>query len=169
MRWLCQPLRAGPGMLQSESVRESEIRSVVSNSLQPHGLYSPWNSLGQNTGVGSLSHLHGIFPSQALNPGFLHCRWILYQLSHKGRKPKNTGVGSLFHLQCIFLTQESNWGLLHCRRILYQLSYQACHRYFEMVESLLWLLFTVVIIIIIILYPLLCESHKWKKKNAKGY
>ena len=35
--------------------------SVVSNSLWPHGLYSPWNSLGQNTGVGSLSPLQGIF------------------------------------------------------------------------------------------------------------
>ena len=32
-----------------------ESRSVMSDSLQPHGLYSPWNSLGQNTGVGSLS------------------------------------------------------------------------------------------------------------------
>ena len=52
--------------------------------LGPHGLYSPWNSLGQNTGVGSLSLLQGIFPTQRLNPGLPHCRWILYQLSHKG-------------------------------------------------------------------------------------
>ena len=43
---------------------KSESRSVVSISLQPHGLYSPWNSLGQNTGVGSLSLLQGIFPTQ---------------------------------------------------------------------------------------------------------
>ena len=48
---------------------ESESRPVMSNSLQPHGLYSPWNSPGQNTGVGSLSLLQGIFPSQGLNPG----------------------------------------------------------------------------------------------------
>ena len=47
-------------------------------------LYSPWNSLGQNTGVGSQSLLQGIFPAQVLNQGLLHCRWILYQLSHKG-------------------------------------------------------------------------------------
>ena len=47
-------------------------------------LYSPWNSPGQNTGVGSLSLLQEIFPSQGSNPGLLHCRWILYQLSHKG-------------------------------------------------------------------------------------
>ena len=38
---------------------ESKGRSVVSNSLWPHGLYSPWNSPGQNTGVGSLSLLQG--------------------------------------------------------------------------------------------------------------
>ena len=62
---------------------ESESRSVVSNSLQPHGLYSPWNSPGQNTGVGSLSILQGIFPTQGSNPGLPHCRGILYQLSHK--------------------------------------------------------------------------------------
>ena len=48
------------------------------------GLYSPWNSPGQNTGVGSLSLLQGIFPTQGSNPGLLHCRRILYQLSRKG-------------------------------------------------------------------------------------
>ena len=53
-------------------------------TLHLHGLYSPWNSLGQNTEVGSLSLLQGIFPTQGLNPGLLHCRQILYQLSHKG-------------------------------------------------------------------------------------
>ena len=62
---------------------ESESCSVVSDSLWPHGLYSPWNSPGQNTGVGSLSLLQGIFPTQGSNPGLLHCRWILYQLSHE--------------------------------------------------------------------------------------
>ena len=64
---------------------ESESCSVVSNSLWPHGLYSPWNSPDQNTGVGSLSLLQGIFPTQGSNPGLLHCRQNLYQLSHKGR------------------------------------------------------------------------------------
>ena len=51
---------------------ESESRSVVFDSLRPHGL------------VRSLSLLQGIFPTQGLNPGLPHCRWILYQLSHKG-------------------------------------------------------------------------------------
>ena len=44
---------------------------------------SPWNSPGQNTGVGSYSLLQEIFPTQGSNPGLPHCRWILYQLSHK--------------------------------------------------------------------------------------
>ena len=43
-----------------------------------------WNSLGQNTAVGSLSLLQRIFPIQGSNPGAPRCRWILYQLSHKG-------------------------------------------------------------------------------------
>ena len=59
----------------------------MSDSLRPHGLYSPWNSPGQNTGVGSLSLFQGIFPIQGSNPGLPHCRWILYQLSHQGIKP----------------------------------------------------------------------------------
>ena len=50
--------------------------------VKVHGLYSPWNSPGQNTGVGSLSLLQRIFPTQGLNPGLPHCRLILYQLSH---------------------------------------------------------------------------------------
>ena len=47
-------------------------------------IYSPWNSAGQNTGVGSLSLLQGIFPTQGSNPGLLQCRRILYSLSHQG-------------------------------------------------------------------------------------
>ena len=54
----------------------SESCSVVSNSLWPLGLYSPWNSPGQNTGVGSLSLLQGLFPTQGSNPGLPHCRRI---------------------------------------------------------------------------------------------
>ena len=62
----------------------SESRPVISNSLQPHGLYSPRNSPGQNTGVGSCSLLQQIFLTQESNQGFLHCRQILYQLSYQG-------------------------------------------------------------------------------------
>ena len=63
---------------------ESESGSVVSNSLWPCGLYSPWNSPGQNTGVDNCSLFQGIFSTQGLNPGLPHCRWILYLLSYSG-------------------------------------------------------------------------------------
>ena len=63
---------------------ESESPSVMSDSLWSHGLYSPWNSPGHNTGMSSHSLPQGIFPTQGSNPGLLHCRRILYQLSHKG-------------------------------------------------------------------------------------
>ena len=61
-----------------------ESHSVVSDSLWPHGLYSTWNSPGRNGGVGSLSLLQGIFPTQGSKPGLPHCGWIFYQLNHKG-------------------------------------------------------------------------------------
>ena len=136
-------------LLDSLSEQVSESHSVVSDSLRPHGLYSPWNSPGQNTGMGSLSLLQGISPTQGSNPGLPHFRQVLYQLSHQGSagrgkvgvkprsptlqagslpaeppgKPRNTRVCSLSLLRRIFPTQESNPGLLHCRRILYQLSH----------------------------------------------
>ena len=69
-------------MALKEKVRVSH--SAVSDSLQPHRLYSPRNSPGQNAGVGRLSFLQGVFPTQGPNPGLLHSRWIPYQLSHKG-------------------------------------------------------------------------------------
>ena len=109
----------------------------MSNSLRPHGLYNLWNSPGQNSAVGSLSLLQGIFPTQGSNLGLLDCNRILYQIEPRSPtlqvdflpdepqgKPKNTGVGSLSLLQGIFPTQELNRDLLHCRQILYQLSYQ---------------------------------------------
>ena len=76
-------------MLESES----ENRSFVSDSFRPHG-NSPWNSLGENAGVGSLPLLQGHFPTQGLNPGLPHCGRILYQLSH----------------QVCFISDAGNWG-----------------------------------------------------------
>ena len=113
--------------MQSKSVS----CSVVSDSLQPHGLNSPRNSPGQNTGVSSYFLLKGIFPPQGSNPGLLHCRQSLP--AEPPGKPKNTGVGRLSLLQQIFLTQESTWGLLHCRQIFYHLSYQGSPRTLEWV------------------------------------
>ena len=66
---------------------ESESHSVMSNSLRPHGLYSPWNSPGQNTGVSSISLLQGIFWTQGSNSVLLHCRWILKDVSSLLGKP----------------------------------------------------------------------------------
>ena len=64
-------------------------RSVVSDSFWPHvpwptRLPCPWNSPSKNPGMGCHSLLQGIFPTQGLNPGPLHCRKTLYHLSHSG-------------------------------------------------------------------------------------
>ena len=101
----------------------SESRSVMSDSLQPHGLYGPWNSPGQNTGVGSLSLPPGDLPNPGIEPRSPASKADSLPAEPQG-KPKNVGVGSLSLLQEIFPTQESNWGLLHYSQILYQLSYQ---------------------------------------------
>ena len=72
---------------------------------------TPWNSPGQNTGVGSLSLLQGIFPIQESNPELLHYRWILYQLSHKG-SPR-----ILEWVACPFSSRASwprNWTGVSC-------------------------------------------------------
>ena len=96
----------------------------MSNSLQPHRLYIPWNSPGQKTGMGSRSEPSpGDLPHPGIEPRSptLQVDSLLFEPQGK---PKNTGMGSLSVLQWIFPTQELNWGLLHCRRILYQLSYE---------------------------------------------
>ena len=91
-KWIVRrqcPAKAGLSLSVREEIHSEnsanqircESRSVMSNPLQPHGLHSPWNSPGQNTGVGSLSLLQGIFPTQGSNPGLPHCRQIL-QLSY---------------------------------------------------------------------------------------
>ena len=72
------------GQKLETSYTASESHSAVSDSLRPYGLYSPWNSRGQNTGVGSLSLLQGIFPTHRSYPGLPYSRQILYQLSYKG-------------------------------------------------------------------------------------
>ena len=103
--------------------------------MRPHGLYSPRNSPGQNTGVGSLSFSRGSSPPRGPSPprGQIQVPWIKPRSptlqadsvpAEPQGKPKNTGVGSLFPLQGIFQTQELKQGLLHCRQILDQLSHQ---------------------------------------------
>ena len=103
------------------------------NSLWAHGLYSPWNSPGQNIGVGSLFLLQGIFPAQRFNPGLQQFTRILYQLSHKGSprilewvaypfssgssRPRNRTVVS-----CIAGKFFTNWAIREALKGLFYLS-----------------------------------------------
>ena len=77
-------LPAYPESFNLVSFKFVKVTQLCLTLCDPYRLYSPWKSPGQNTGVGSLSLLQGIFPNQGSNPGLPHCRWILYQLSHKG-------------------------------------------------------------------------------------
>ena len=60
-------------------VNTSKVKVAQSylTHFNPWTIYSPWNSPGQNTGVGSCSLLQGIFPTQELNPGLTHCWWVI--------------------------------------------------------------------------------------------
>ena len=72
----------------------SEVKVIqLCPTLWPHGLHSPWNSVGQNTGVGCLSLLQGIFPTQGSNLCLPHCRQILYRLSHQ----ESPHTGNVIH------------------------------------------------------------------------
>ena len=73
--------------------------------------YSLWNSLGQNTGVGSLSLLQAIFPTQGSNPGLPHCEWIFYQLSYKGSPRILEWVAYPFFRGS---SQPRNWTRVSC-------------------------------------------------------
>ena len=96
--------RFGRPLWENES--ESTSHSVVSDSLQPHELCSPWNSPGQNTGVGSLSLLQGDLPNSGIKPRSPALQEDPLPAEQQV-KPKNTGMGSLSLLQQIFPTQES--------------------------------------------------------------
>ena len=79
---LSSPFPPAPDLCYLGSLKsENESHSFMSDSLPPHGLYSPWNSPGQNTGVGILQ---GIFPTQGWKPGLSHYRRILNQPSYGG-------------------------------------------------------------------------------------
>ena len=80
------------------------------------------DSPGKNTGVDCHALLQGIFPTQGTNTGLLHCRWILYLLSHQGSPRIPEWVAYPFS-RGTSRPRNQNWGLLHCRWILYQLSY----------------------------------------------
>ena len=93
-------------MLKEYIYKTKVLFSWVSKwkSLSRDWLFAnPWNSPGQNTGVGSLSFPQGIFPIKGLKPGLPLCRWIPYQLSHK--------ILILCSVICILLT---HWKRLWC-------------------------------------------------------
>ena len=113
-------IKTWPDMVNKEGDRFKiviycEIHSVVFHSSRPRGLPSPWNSPGQNTAVGSLSLLQGIFPNPEIEPRSPALQ-ADFLLAEPQGKPKTTGGGNISLLQRIYPTQELNWGVLHCRR-----------------------------------------------------
>ena len=106
---------------------ESESPLVVSNSLWPHGLHQSMEFSRPDTGVSSLSLLQGIFPTQGSNPGLLHCRWILYQLSHQGSPRKLEWIAYPFSRGT---SQPRNWTRVSCiaGRFLTSWAIQEAHK-----------------------------------------
>ena len=102
------------------------------HSLWPHGLYSLWNSPGQNTGVGSLSLLQGIFPTHGLKPGLPHCWRIFYQLSYE-ESPLNIEMPQKFALNSLHFREFSLGDCIHSCGFSFHLS-PPCKS-----PSLLWL------------------------------
>ena len=119
--------------------KKSESLSVVSDSLQHHGLYSPWSSQGQNTGVGSISLLQGIFLTQGSNPGLPHCRQILYQLSHKGSTlppPQKKEMHTIKASNFSFI-----WDLIECytQELASQIALRNCSQVGSEEPGYIWL------------------------------
>ena len=80
LEWVAIPFSRG----------SSQPRNRTQVSHIAGGFFTSWATREvKNTGMGSLSLLQGIFLMQESNRGLLHCRWILYQLSHQG-KPMNS-------------------------------------------------------------------------------
>ena len=89
------------------SERSEKSFSQVQLFATPWTVYSP----GQNTGVGSLSLLQGILQTQGLNPGLSCCRWVLYQLIHKGSPRTLKWVACPFASGC---SRPRNWTGVSC-------------------------------------------------------
>ena len=99
-------------------LRASAGCSIVSDSRQPCGLeptrpLCPWNSPGKKTGVGCHSLLQGIFPTQGLNLGLLHCQQIFYCLNchwggHRQRRP-GSGTSALRRSRTLESTQHTGF------------------------------------------------------------
>ena len=97
-----------PGLPWKVKVKWKSLSCV--DSLWTHGPYSPWNSPGQNTGVGNLSLLQGIFPIQGSNPGLPHCRQIFLLV-----EPQSPGLSQTLELYYFALSFLSQLSLItHC-------------------------------------------------------
>ena len=120
--------------------KDIKVLLVVKVAQSCPTLCDSMDSPGQNTGVGSLSLLQGIFPTQGSNPSLPHCRWILYQLSHKGSprilewvaypfssgssRPRNqTGVS------CIAGELFNNWAIGEAQLMLYMLIIKCLNKF----------------------------------------
>ena len=80
LEWVAIPFSRGSSQLRDQTQFSYTGRQILYRVSQC--LIKPWNSPGKNTGMGSHSLLQGIFPTRGLNPSLLHCRQILYHLSH---------------------------------------------------------------------------------------
>ena len=121
----CVPgLRAwstGRSLGDGELIKASEKWKLfsLSDPSWPHGLYSPWTSPVQSTGVGRRSLLQGIFPTQGSNLGLLHCRRILYQLSHRGSPRSLLGACLSVTLDTrACWTLRAHWSRQACASVL---------------------------------------------------
>ena len=92
-------------VLSKWKVKAAQSCATLCNTMDGTRLLCPWDSPGKNTRVGCYSLFQGIFPTQGLNPGFLHCRQILYHLSHQG-SPYSPQEGS-------WIKQTHNSYLVH--------------------------------------------------------
>ena len=104
--------------LPFESESESVSFSAVSDCLWPHGLYSPRDSPGQNTGVGCHALLQGIFPTRGSNLHLPYCRQILYRPNHLGNPICPLG-SAIFHLTLMF---PRFFHVVECLKISFSIS-----------------------------------------------
>ena len=92
-----------------------------SPALQADSLPAEPQGNTKYTGVGSLSLLQGIFPTQESNWGLLHCRQILYQLSYRGAHPSHLKVQVQVTQSCLTLCDPvdltvhgiQSWNTVH--------------------------------------------------------
>ena len=96
--------------------RESESHLVMSDSLLPRGLYTVHGILqARILEWVAFSFSRQFFPTQGSNPGLPHCKWVLYQLSHKGTPCAcvlllNFCSSMQYHiLRYVLFSRQKNW------------------------------------------------------------